>query len=88
MSNRIELYFALMIKSLWFWTNLLFVVLAEILISWGVFIAIPVAVIFNWFRDVRGIGPRDSIAEATAGYIWGTLIAFILYFILGRGLLG
>lgn len=75
--KALEIYFGILVRSVYFWINLLIVFVLGIIFPVSPIIVVPVLVFCNWFRGyVLRIGKPHTISEATAGYIWGLLLYF------------
>jgi len=82
--NRTEKYAGIrneLLKSVWFWGNLLFVLLGSLFIPKYGFFCTFVAIGFNILRGELWHGSEWSIKHSTAGYIAGLFLYFVAMFI-------
>lgn len=85
--NRLEKYAGIrneLLKSGWFWGNLLFVLLGGMFIPKYGFFCIFVALGFNILRGTLKWGSELSIKQSTAGYIVGLFLYFVAIFVFRR----
>ena len=84
--NRSEKYVCIkgeLVKSVAFWTNLLFVLFGSLFIPKVGFFTILVAIGFNILRGELKWGSDKSIKHSTAGYIAGLFLFFVVLFVMG-----
>ena len=85
--NKSEKYVGVrteLFKSVWFWGNLLFVLLGGMFIPKYGFFCIFVAIGFNILRGELCHGSELSVKQSTAGYIVGLFLYFVAIFIFRR----